>query len=192
MLPLILASSSPYRKQLLERLTLSFQTVSPDIDETPFVGETAQELTTRLAALKARTVAKQYSNHLIIGSDEVASIDGKILGKPHQFEQAFKQLKIASGKKVTFYTGLALFNSKTSTLQVTTVPFNVYFRELTDETIRRYLEIEKPYYCAGSIKAEGLGICLFKATQGEDASSLMGLPLIKLIDMLTKEKVSLL
>lgn len=191
MLPLVLASSSPYRKQLLERLKLTFQSASPDIDETPLEGETPQELTARLAILKAQTIAQQFPKHLIIGSDEVACIDGQILGKPHHFEQAFKQLKAASGKKVTFYTGLALLNSTTTTLQAVTIPFHVYFRELADDTIKRYLEIEQPYNCAGSIKAEGLGICLFRKTEGEDVSSLMGLPLIKLVDMLAEEQVFL-
>lgn len=191
MLPLVLASSSPYRKQLLERIQLTFQTASPDIDETPLANEAPQPLTARLASLKAQAMAKQFPEHLIIGSDEVACIEGQIVGKPHDFDQAFKQLRAASGKKVTFYTGLALLNSVTTRLQVTTIPFHVYFRALADDTIKRYLEIEQPFNCAGSIKAEGLGICLFSKTEGEDVSSLMGLPLIKLVDMLAEEQIFL-
>lgn len=191
MLPLVLASSSPYRKQLLEKLQLPFISISPDIDETALLQETPQELTRRLAVLKAKAISLQFPQHLIIGSDEVASIDGHILGKPHEYANVFKQLKASSGKKVTFYTGLALFNSMTEHLQVDTIPFHVYFRELSDNTIKRYIEIEKPYNCAGSIKAEGLGVCLFRKTEGEDISSLMGLPLIRLVDMLAKEQVFL-
>lgn len=191
MLPLVLASSSPYRKQLLEKLQLPFISISPDIDETALLQETPQELTGRLAVLKAKAISLQFPQHLIIGSDEVACIDGHILGKPHEYANAFKQLKASSGKKVTFYTGLALFNSMTEHLQVDTIPFHVYFRELSDNTIKRYIEIEKPYNCAGSIKAEGLGVCLFRKTEGEDISSLMGLPLIRLVDMLAKEQVFL-
>lgn len=188
MLPIILASSSGYRQQLLQRLKLDFQAVSPNIDETPLTNETPQQLTARLAVNKAKALAEQYPNHLIIGSDEVACLDNNILGKPHHFEQAFKQLKMASGKVVTFYTGLALFNSKTNSLQVDTIPFHVHFRELTDSAITRYLEIEQPFDCAGSIKAEGLGICFFKAMEGADITSLMGLPLIRLVDMLQQEQ----
>lgn len=191
MLPLVLASSSPYRKQLLEKLQLPFISISPDIDEAALLQETPQELTRRLAVLKAKAISLQFPQHLIIGSDEVACIDGQILGKPHEYANAFKQLKASSGKKVTFYTGLALFNSMTEHLQVDTIPFHVYFRELSDNTIKRYIEIEKPYNCAGSIKAEGLGVCLFRKTEGEDISSLMGLPLIRLVDMLAKEQVFL-
>lgn len=188
MLPIILASSSSYRQQLLQRLKLDFQAVSPNIDETPLTNETPQQLTARLAVAKAKALAEKYPNHLIIGSDEVACLENNILGKPHHFEQAFKQLKMASGKVVTFYTGLALFNSKTNSLQVDTIPFHVHFRELSDSAITRYLEIEQPFDCAGSIKAEGLGICFFKAMEGSDITSLMGLPLIRLVDMLQQEQ----
>ncbi len=188
MLPIILASSSSYRQQLLQRLKLDFHAVSPNIDESPLANETPEQLTARLAVNKAKALAKQYPNHLIIGSDEVACLENNILGKPHHFEQAFKQLKMASGKVVTFYTGLALFNSKTDSLQVDTIPFHVHFRELSDSAITRYLEIEQPFDCAGSIKAEGLGICFFKAMEGSDITSLMGLPLIRLVDMLQKEQ----
>lgn len=189
MLPIVLASSSSYRRQLLERLKLDFKAISPNIDETPLLNETPAEMTKRLAINKARALANQYPNHLIIGSDEVACLDGQIMGKPHHFEQAFKQLKMASGKTVTFYTGLALFNSGTNSLQVDTIPFYVHFRELSDRAITKYLEIEQPFDCAGSIKAEGLGICFFKGMEGSDITSLMGLPLIRLVDMFHKEQL---
>lgn len=189
MLPIVLASSSAYRRQLLSRLSINFIAASPDIDETPLQDEHPVDMTKRLAINKAKALAVQYPQHLIIGSDEVACHDGKIIGKPHTFERAFKQLKEVSGKTVTFYTGLALFNSQTQSLQVDSIPFHVHFRELSDEAITRYLEIEKPFDCAGSIKAEGLGICFFRAMEGSDITSLMGLPLIRLVDMLQNEQV---
>lgn len=189
MLPIVLASSSPYRRQLLERLRFNFIATSPDVDETPLKNESPLELTKRLSISKAKALASQYPDHLIIGSDEVACCEGKIMGKPHQFDRAFEQLKSVSGKTVTFYTGLALFNSQTQALQVDSIPFHVHFRELSDVAITRYLDIEKPFNCAGSIKAEGLGICFFRAMEGDDITSLMGLPLIRLIDMLQNEQV---
>lgn len=189
MLPLILASSSTYRRQLLARLNLDFIADSPNIDETAFANESPYDLTKRLAITKAKALATKYPQHIIIGSDEVASHNGNIMGKPHHFEQAFKQLKSVSGQTVTFYTGLAIFNSATNALHVDSIPFHVHFRELSDETITRYLHIEKPFDCAGSIKAEGLGICLFKAMEGSDITSLMGLPLIRLVDMLLQENI---
>ncbi len=191
MLPIILASSSTYRRQLLERLKINFIATSPNIDETPLKNEQPQEMTKRLAINKAKALAHQYTNHLIIGSDEVACHNGKIMGKPHTFESAFQQLKDVSGKTVTFYTGLALYNSKTQNLQVDSIPFHVHFRELSDAAIIRYLEIEQPFDCAGSIKAEGLGICFFRAMEGSDITSLMGLPLIRLVDMLENEHILL-
>ncbi|UYZ83002.1 Maf family nucleotide pyrophosphatase [Entomomonas sp. E2T0] len=189
MSPIILASSSSYRQQLLQRLKIDFQAISPNIDETPLLNETPTEMTKRLAISKAKALANQYPNHLIIGSDEVACLENKIMGKPHHFDQAFKQLKMASGKTVVFHTGLALLNSKTGSLQVDSIPFYVHFRELSDDAIKRYLEIEQPFDCAGSIKAEGLGICFFKGMEGSDITSLMGLPLIRLVDMLQKEQL---
>lgn len=191
MLPLILASSSTYRRQLLARLNIDFIADSPDIDESPLTNESPNELTKRLAINKAKKLATKYPQHIIIGSDEVASHNNQIMGKPHHFEQAFKQLKRVSGQTVTFYTGLAIFNAATKTLQADSIPFHVHFRELSDEAITRYLNIEKPYDCAGSIKAEGLGICLFKAMEGSDITSLMGLPLIRLVDMLLQEKITI-
>lgn len=189
MLPLILASSSPYRRELLQRLRLPFECASPDIDETPLPDESAEELVRRLAESKARALAQRYPAHLIIGSDQAAVNGGRILGKPHNLERATEQLKSASGKSVSFLTGLCLLNSQSGEAQVDCVPFTVHFRDLDEARIRRYLETEQPFDCAGSFKAEGLGVSLFRSTEGEDATSLVGLPLIRLVDMLLAEQV---
>jgi MAF protein len=184
MLPLVLASSSPYRRELLSRLRLPFTWNAPSIDESRLTDEDAFSLVRRLAQEKARTLAPSHPKHLIIGSDQVAVLGQNILGKPHTFERAHAQLLAASGNSVTFLTGLALLNSETGHCQVDCVPFTVHFRALSESQIRRYLEAEQPYDCAGSFKAEGLGISLFRSTEGSDASSLIGLPLIRLVDML--------
>lgn len=189
MLPLILASSSPYRRELLQRLRLPFECASPDIDETPLPDESAEDLVRRLAESKARALAQRYPAHLIIGSDQAAVNGGRILGKPHNLERATEQLKSASGKSVSFLTGLCLLNSQSGEAQVDCVPFTVHFRDLDEARIRRYLETEQPFDCAGSFKAEGLGVSLFRSTEGEDATSLVGLPLIRLVDMLLAEQV---
>lgn len=187
---LLLASSSPYRRELLDRLQLPFTWQSPSIDETRREDETAIDLVRRLAEEKARALAERYTDHLIIGSDQVAVLgDGQILGKPHDLERAQKQLRAASGSSVTFLTGLALLNSQSGRCQVDCVPFTVHFRSLSDTQILRYLQREQPFDCAGSFKSEGLGISLFRSTEGEDASSLIGLPLIRLVDMLINEGV---
>ncbi len=188
---LLLASSSAYRRELLSRLRLPFTCASPDIDETRLADETPQALVLRLAEQKARALAERYPHHLIIGSDQVAVLGNEVLGKPHDFARAHRQLSNASGKSVTFLTGLALLNSESGICQVDHVPFTVHFRELDAERITRYLEAEQPYDCAGSFKAEGLGVSLFRATEGSDATSLIGLPLIRLVDMLLKEGVSI-
>ncbi|WP_109514074.1 Maf family protein [Pseudomonas ovata] len=187
---LLLASSSPYRRELLARLRLPFTCSSPDIDESRRPHESAIELVQRLAREKAQALAGSHPDHLIIGSDQVAVLDEQILGKPHTFERALAQLSSASGKRVTFLTGLTLLNSRTGQCQVDCVPFSVTFRELEPATLARYLHAEQPYDCAGSFKAEGLGISLFRSTEGTDATSLIGLPLIRLVDMLLKEGVS--
>jgi MAF protein len=189
MLPLILASSSPYRRELLQRLRLPFECASPDIDETPLPGESAEQLVRRLAESKARALAQRYPAHLIIGSDQTAVNGSRILGKPHNLERATKQLKDASGKSVSFLTGLCLLNSQSGAVRVDCVPFTVHFRYLDEARIRRYLEAEQPFDCAGSFKAEGLGVSLFRSTEGEDATSLIGLPLIRLVDMLLAEQI---
>ncbi|WDG54472.1 Maf family protein [Pseudomonas chlororaphis] len=191
MLPLLLASSSAYRRELLTRLRLPFTCSSPDIDESHRPGESASDLVKRLAEEKARALAATHPGHLIIGSDQVAVLGERIIGKPHTFEKAREQLLAASGASVTFLTGLALLNSKSSHCQVDCVPFTVHMRELSPARIERYLHAEQPYDCAGSFKAEGLGISLFRSTEGSDTSSLIGLPLIRLVDMLLAESVEI-
>ncbi len=189
MLPLLLASSSPYRRELLERLRLPFSWASPDIDEQRQDDEPAVDLVRRLARQKAEALAGSHPGHLIIGSDQVAALDGQIIGKPHTFEKAREQLLAASGRQVSFLTGLALLNSETGHCQVDCVPFTVTRRQLEPAQIERYLRTEQPYDCAGSFKAEGLGVSLFQSTEGPDATSLIGLPLIRLVDMLLAEGV---
>lgn len=189
---LVLASTSPFRKQLLEKLHLEFSTANPQVVEDELPNETAIQLVERLAIAKAQAVTSNFPNALIIGSDQVCLNNGKILGKPGSFENAFKQLKAASGQHVTFYTGLALVNSKTGQVQSLVEPFEVYFRDLSDEMITNYLNKEQPYNCAGSFKSEGFGISLFKKFEGKDPNSLIGLPLISLIEMLEKEGLAVI
>ncbi|MVW77049.1 Maf family protein [Pseudomonas xionganensis] len=184
MLPLVLASSSPYRRELLSRLRLPFSCSAPDIDESPLPAEQADTLVRRLSAQKALTLSHSFDNHLIIGSDQVAVLDNQIIGKPHNFERAREQLLAASGKSLTFLTGLSLLNSQSGQLQTDCIPFTVHFRPLSEAQIERYLHAEQPYDCAGSFKSEGLGVSLFRSTEGSDANSLIGLPLIRLVDML--------
>lgn len=189
---LLLASSSPYRRELLKRLQLPFAWQAPSIDETRLKGEAGIDLVKRLAKEKARALTANYPDHLIIGSDQVAILDnGEILGKPHDLPRAQQQLRAASDSSVIFLTGLALLNSNTGKCQVDCVPFTVHFRSLSDEQILRYLQRERPFDCAGSFKSEGLGISLFRSTEGEDATSLIGLPLIRLVDMLLSEGVEI-
>lgn len=190
MRPLVLASSSPYRRELLERLQLRFVCQSPNIDETPRPGEDAVSLVKRLAAAKACALRHQFLQHMIIGSDQVAVLDGQIIGKPGNRQAAIQQLQAARGRSLVFYTGLCLLDSASGQAQVDCVPFTVHFRELSDTQIERYISKEKPYDCAGSFKSEGLGISLFRATEGEDATSLVGLPLIRLCDMLNQAGVA--
>ncbi|MCU7914809.1 MAG: Maf-like protein [Candidatus Thiodiazotropha sp. (ex Gloverina cf. vestifex)] len=190
--PLILASSSPFRRELLSRLGMKFSSVSPEVDEAPLVNEPAEMLVSRLAECKAKAVAESHPNALIIGSDQVATIEGQILGKPGNHERAVEQLMRASGKHVSFLTGLCLHHSTTGNTQLWCEPFHVEFRELTRDEIEHYLHREKPYNCAGSFKSEGLGICLFQRMEGDDPSSLIGLPLIRLVNMLRNEGVDVL
>lgn len=191
MLPLVLASSSPYRRELLARLRQPFTWAAPAIDETPLTNESAEALVRRLAEAKARALSELHPAHLIIGSDQVAALGNQILGKPHDFSRARSQLMAASGASVTFLTGLALLNSASGHCQVDLVPFTVHFRALDEEQISRYLQAEQPYDCAGSFKAEGLGVSLFRATEGEDNTSLIGLPLIRLVQMLEREGIAI-
>ncbi len=184
---IVLASTSPFRKTILEKLGIEFETASPDADESPLPDEIPEQLVARLSEAKARSLADTYPDALIIGSDQVAVIDGKIIGKPGTHEKAVEQLKRASGKRVSFLTGLCVYNTKSKRSQVDVVPFNVVFRELPDKQIENYLQKEKPYNCAGSFKSEALGITLFEKLEGDDPNTLMGLPLIRLIRMLESE-----
>ena len=186
---LILASTSPFRKQLLGRLGLGFTTASPEVDESARPGEQPEQLVTRLAEAKARAVANAHPRSLIIGSDQVACIDGVILGKPGDRETAITQLAQACGRRVTFYTGLCLYNSATGNIQVLCEPFHVHFRELTRAQIETYVDREQPFNCAGSFRSEGLGIALFERLEGDDPNALIGLPLIRLISMLAREGI---
>jgi len=184
---LILASTSPFRKQLLERLQLPYDTAAPDVDETPLADEPIDAMVMRLAEAKARAVAQAHPDALIIGSDQSAVLNGQVLGKSGGFERAFQQLRDASGQKIVFHTGLCLLNTRTDQAQLASVPYTVVFRQLSDAQIRHYLEREQPYNCAGSFKSEALGIALFERFEGEDPNALVGLPLIKLVDMLSRE-----
>jgi len=189
---LILASSSPFRRELLSRLMIPFEVVVPDVDETPRQHESPQALVERLAILKAQTVASKHPDALVIGSDQVAVHDGEIVGKPHTHERAVEQLRTASGKTVMLYTGLALINSTSGRVQSEVVPFGVTFRALTELQIQTYLRKEQPYHCAGSVKSEGLGVALLERFEGEDPATLIGLPLIRLIRMLENEGLAVI
>lgn len=189
---IVLASTSPFRKAILKKLGLAFDTLNPETDETRLEGESPEQLVQRLAAAKAKAVAGTCGDALIIGADQVAVIDDEILGKPGTHEKAVKQLQQASGKTVCFFTGLCLLNAATGNHQLEAVPFDVVFRKLTDTQIENYLQKEKPYNCAGSFKSEALGICLFEKLQGDDPNTLMGLPLIRLVRMLEQEGVAVI
>jgi len=190
--PLVLASTSPYRRALLGRLGLTFTTASPEVDETRIADEPAQALVTRLAEAKARAVAPAQPEALIIGSDQVAVIDGRVLGKPGNRETAIAQLERASGKTATFHTGLCLLNAATGRARTVNEPFRVHFRNLTPDQIAGYVDREKPYDCAGSFKSEGLGIALFARLDGDDPNALIGLPLIRLVELLQAEGLDVL
>lgn len=181
---LLLASSSPFRRQVLNKLRIPFEYASPDIDETPLPGEKPQQYVERLAVEKAQALAEQYNDHWIIGSDQCCVVNDTICGKPHTIENAHQQLTLSSGKAVNFYTGLCLLNARNGEYQSVTEPFSVYFRALNDEDIQRYIELEMPLQCAGSFMVEGLGINLFDKLEGRDENSLIGLPLIALLQLM--------
>ncbi len=189
---LILASTSPFRRELLTRLELPFTVRAPDTDETRRPDESAATLTTRLAEMKARAVARDETAALVIGSDQAAELDGEVIGKPGDHSRAAAQLRRAAGRTVTFYTGLCLLDSASGQCQVAVEPFRVVFRKLTAEMIEGYLRRERPYNCAGSFKSEGLGIALFERLEGDDPTSLIGLPLIRLTRMLEAVGVTVL
>ncbi|MDP2247554.1 MAG: Maf family nucleotide pyrophosphatase [Nitrosomonadales bacterium] len=189
---IILASSSIYRRELLERLQIPFTSISPHVDETPLHQELPQETALRLAQVKARKVAEDHKHALVIGCDQVATLDNKQLGKPLTHDNAVRQLQTMRGREVTFHSALCLYNAVTDHMQADTVPYIVKFRDLNDEQIERYLLKEQPYHCAGSAKSEGLGIALIESMVGEDPNALIGLPLIKLITMLQNEGVNVI
>ena len=188
---IVLGSTSPFRKELLQRLNLDFVTDSPDIDETPKIDELPEEYVLRLSLEKAKAVATRHTNALIIGSDQCSVLNGKIRGKPHTNENAVKQLTESSNNRVSFYTGLCVYDSLEDNYQRELVPFHVDFRELKATEIESYLKTEQPYSCAGSFKSEGLGITLFERLEGDDPTALIGLPLIKLAQMLRGKGISL-
>ena len=189
---LLLGSSSSYRYELLLRLQLPFEVSSPDIDESALTEEKPETTANRLAEEKARAVARIYPNALIIGSDQVATLDGIRLGKPLNHENAIKQLTSMRGKEVIFHTALCLFNSCSGRIQSKLVSSLVKFRKLSDEQILNYLAKEQPYHCAGSAKYEGLGIALIERMESDDTSAIIGLPLISLVDMLVNEGVEVI
>jgi MAF protein len=197
-LPILLASSSPYRASLLKQLGLTFIQVSPDIDETRLKDETPINMVTRLSEEKARVLRTQYPDHIIIASDQLAiTANNQILGKPGNHETAFRQLSQVSGEKVVFLTGLCVLSghkAQTIPLHMQSVvePFSVYFRQLNEAQINDYLRREQPFDCAGSFKSEGLGISLFKKLEGDDPNALIGLPLIKLCSLLENIGINIL
>jgi len=183
---IVLASNSAYRQEILKKLQLEFICTGSDIDESPYPNETAPALATRLSIAKAKAVSHQFTNHLIVGSDQVATCNSLMLGKPGNHETATQQLKTQSGQAVLFYTGLCVLNSTSGEYFTDLDCCTVYFKNLTDQQIQHYLKIDKPFDCAGSFKSEGYGIVLLSKIQGEDPNALVGLPLIKLIKLLNQ------
>ncbi|MDQ7089759.1 MAG: Maf family nucleotide pyrophosphatase [Methylococcales bacterium] len=186
-LPLVLASTSSYRKKILTRLNIPFETFAPNVDETAKANESPEEMVVRLAELKARTAHAAYPQALIIGSDQVVVVNNTVLGKPNSHEEAIKQLVFQSGQQANALTALCLLNTKTGRVQVDVVKFSVNYRVLTLSQIENYLVKEKPYDCASSLKSEGLGIALLEKMTGDDPTTLIGLPLIHLVQMLEAE-----
>lgn len=191
-LEIVLASGSTYRRALLARLNQPFTVCTPDVDESPRENEPGMDLALRLAESKARAAATTHPRALIIGSDQVAVLDGRLLGKPGSFEKARAQLQCASGNKACFHTAVCLLNSESGKMQKALVPCTVAFRKLSLEMIEGYLRQEQPYDCAGAFKSEGLGIALLESMDTEDPTALIGLPLIRLSHMLAREGVDVL
>jgi septum formation protein len=189
---LILASSSVYRRELLERLQIPFTVEFPDVDETPLKGEAPEVTALRLAQAKAHKIGQSHPNSLIIGCDQVATLDNMQLGKPLTHDNAVKQLRLMSSRIVNFHSALCLYNSASSNMQADVVTYEVKFRDLSDAEIENYLLKEQPYHCAGSAKSEGLGIALIEWMRGDDPNALIGLPLIALINMLKTEGVTVI
>ncbi len=187
---LVLASTSPFRRALLEKLRIPFEALSPDVDETPNDNESPQALVVRLSEAKARAGAETFPDALIIGSDQVAVCGDEVLGKPGDHDKACRQLARLSGHRVEFLTGLCLYDAASGKARTDLVNYAVTFRKLTTEQIDRYLRAEQPYNCAGSFKSEALGISLFKAMHGDDPNALIGLPLIRLVSWLNEAGLS--
>lgn len=188
---LVLASTSRYRQELLARLGIPFETTAPNVDESPAAGEMPQALALRLACAKAQAAQAAFPDALIIGCDQVAAVGATLLNKPGTHARAVEQLKLMSGKQIAFFTALCLLNARTLQRQTAIVPVTVHMRELSTGQIERYLQAERPYDCAGSARIEGLGITLVARLDGDDPNALIGLPLIKLCDMLRNEGVDL-
>ena len=189
---LILGSTSPYRRELLQHLSVPFTTAAPDIDETRLPAESPADMVKRLSLGKAKAVAATHTDALIIGSDQCAVLREEVMGKPGTHANAVSQLRKASGQTVTFLTGLCLYDSRDNSYQLDIVPFEVDFRTLTDTEIENYLLKDQPYNCAGSFRSESLGVTLFERMRGDDPSALIGLPLIRLSQMLRQAGVDLL
>lgn len=188
---IILASSSLSRRSLLARLELPFEAVSPDVDESPLPNEKPEDLALRLAIKKAQVFSTKYRDALIIGSDQVVFCGNTRLDKPETVENAITQLKTVSGKSIDAHTAICLFNTQTKNIQSAIVFTRVYFRKLTDKIITEYIRRDNPLHCAGSIKAEGLGMALFTKIETDDPTAILGLPIIKLTEMLINEGVEL-
>lgn len=189
---LILASSSRYRREVLQKLHLPFTCLSPEIDETPLPNESPEQTALRLAEAKARKVGETQPDALIIGCDQVATVDGMQIGKPGNHANAVTQLTMLSGKEVVFHSALCLYDSQRQHLQATIVPYFVKFKSLSASQIETYLHLEQPYDCAGSAKSEGMGIALLDYMRGDDPNALIGLPLIALVEMLRQAGVDVL
>jgi septum formation protein len=189
---IVLASTSIYRRELLQRLQIAFETTDPQADEKLLPDETPQRSALRLAEVKARAVSAKYPGALIIGSDQVAVLDEAQLGKPMTHANAIRQLQRVRGREVFFYTAICLLNSSTDHVQTRLVPCQVKFRHFSDQQIENYLCKEQPYHCAGSAKSEGLGIALIEYMRSDDPNALIGLPLIALVEMLGSEGVNIL
>ena len=191
-MPLVLASTSPFRRELLGRLGVPFEVAAPDVDETPLPDEKPDDTAQRLSVLKAKAVAEKFPDALIIGSDQVALLEGEQLGKPGTHDKAVEQLKRMRGKAMEFHTALTVYNAKTGSVQTANVPVRLVMRDYTDAQIEAYLKKDQPYNCCGSAKSESLGIALIARFETEDPTALVGLPLIKLTEMLANEGLDVL
>ena len=184
---LVLASTSPYRRELLAKLQVDFEVAAPEVDETPLPDETPAAAALRLSALKAKAVADRFPNALIIGSDQVATLNGMHIGKPGTHDKAVAQLRLMRGQRIVFHTALSLYNSASDRMQSDIIPTTVQIRHLTDNQIEHYLRKDRPYNCAGSARSEALGIAIMEKMEGSDPNALIGLPLIALTQMLMHE-----